>query len=205
MKTIFVHGSGQRSNSWDKVLSEIEYKNECLTPDLRDILKGKSVTYKNLYGAFKSYCDQFEEKINIVGLSLGGILALEYTLENPEKVQKLMLVATPHKVPKLAFTIQNIVLRFLPSSLFEDMAFNKKDTLALGKSMKDLNFTNRVSELKNETCVVCGQKDKTNLKSAYYLKEHIKNAKLIIVEGAGHVLNEEVPEKLAGVINGFFE
>lgn len=83
------------------------------------------------------------------------------------------------------------------------MAFNKKDTLALGKSMKDLNFTNRVSELKNETCVVCGQKDKTNLKSAYYLKEHIKSAKLIIVEGAGHVLNEEVPEKVAGVINGF--
>lgn len=116
-----------------------------------------------------------------------------------------MLIATPHKVPKLAFTIQNIVLRFLPSSLFKDMAFNKKDTLALGKSMKDLDFTNRVSKLKNETCVVCGQKDKTNLKSAYYLKEHIKNAKLIIVEGAGHVLNEEVPEKLAGVINGFFE
>ena len=53
MKTIFVHGSGQRANSWDKVLSEIEYKNECLTPDLRDILKGKSATYKNLYGAFK--------------------------------------------------------------------------------------------------------------------------------------------------------
>lgn len=132
-------------------------------------------------------------------------MALEYTLENPEKVQKLMLVATPHKVPKLAFTIQNIVLRFLPSSLFEDMAFNKKDTLALGKSMRDLNFTNRVSKLKNETCIVCGQKDKTNLKSAYYFKEHIKNAKLIIIEGAGHVLNEEVPEKVAGVINGFFE
>lgn len=205
MKTIFVHGSGQRSNSWDKVLSEIEYKNECLTPDLRDILKGKPATYKNLYGAFKSYCDQFEEKINIVGLSLGGILALEYVMENPERVQKLMLIATPHKVPKLVFTIQNIVLRFLPSSLFKDMAFNKEDTLALGKSMKDLNFTNRVSKLKNETCVVCGQKDKTNLKSAYYLKEHIKSAKLIIVEGAGHVLNEEVPEKLAGVINGFFE
>ena len=53
--------------------------------------------------------------------------------------------------------------------------------------------------------VVCGQKDKTNLKSAYYFKEHIKSAKLIIVEGAGHVLNEEVPERLAGVINGFFE
>lgn len=33
MKTIFVHGSGQRANSWDKVLSEIEYKNECLIPD----------------------------------------------------------------------------------------------------------------------------------------------------------------------------
>lgn len=44
-----------------------------------------------------------------------------------------------------------------------------------------------------------------HLKSAYYLKEHIKNAKLIIVEGAGHVLNEEVPEKVAGIIESFVD
>ena len=94
MKTIFIHGSGQRANSWDKVLSEIEYKDECLTPDLRDILKGKPATYKNLYGAFKSDCDQFEEKINIVGLSLGGIWALEY-----RKVKSLIFMTHFIAVP----------------------------------------------------------------------------------------------------------
>ena len=48
MKTIFVHGSGQRANSWDKVLSEIEYKNECLTPDLQKFQIGFPVDFPRL-------------------------------------------------------------------------------------------------------------------------------------------------------------
>lgn len=43
-------------------------------------------------------------------------------------------------MPKVMFGIQNIIFRFLPKSVFETMAFDKKDTFALGSSMKNLGF-----------------------------------------------------------------
>ena len=38
------------------------------------------------------------------------------------------------------------------------------------------------------TLIVCGEKDSANIKSAYYLSENIKNAKLKIIENTGHVV-----------------
>ena len=61
----------------------------------------------------------------------GGILALDYALDHPENVKTLVLIGTPHKVPKFAFALQNVVFRFLPKSTFASMAFDKRDTFAL--------------------------------------------------------------------------
>jgi glycyl-tRNA synthetase alpha subunit len=36
--------------------------------------------------------------------------------------------------------------KFLPQSIFDNMAFNKKDTFILGKSMKKLDFSNKVQK-----------------------------------------------------------
>ena len=35
------------------------------------------------------------EKINLVGLSLGGILTIDYVEEFPEKVNSIILIGTP--------------------------------------------------------------------------------------------------------------
>ena len=54
------------------------------------------------------------EKIDLCGLSLGGILALNYAIDYPNKVEKLVLIGTPYRVPKVMFSIQNIIFKFLP-------------------------------------------------------------------------------------------
>ena len=95
--------------------------------------------------------------------------------------------------------------KFLPQSIFDNMAFNKKDTFILGKSMKKLDFSNKVQEIKCPTLIVCGEKDSANIKSAYYLSENIKNAKLKIIENTGHVVNEEKPQILAKVLEKFYK
>ena len=74
-------------------------------------------------------------QIHLCGLSLGGILALNFALDFPQKVKTLVLIGTPYKVPKAAFGFQNVIFRFLPNSVFETMAFDKKDTFALGNTM----------------------------------------------------------------------
>ena len=42
------------------------------------------------------------------------------------------------------------------------------------------------------------------LKSAYYLSQNIKNAKLEIIENTGHVVNEENPKALAKILNEYY-
>lgn len=95
--------------------------------------------------------------------------------------------------------------KFLPQSIFDNMAFNKKDTFILGKSMKKLDFSNKVQKIKCPTLIVCGEKDSANIKSAYYLSENIKNAKLKIIENTGHVVNEEKPQILAKVLEQLYK
>ena len=204
MKKILVHGSGHKATSWKKTIEYMKDNKDILCPNLSSILNGKDASYTNLYSAFTEYCNEINGKINLCGLSLGGILALNYALDFPEKVQSLILIGTPYKVPKIMFSIRNIIFRFLPKSIFENMAFGKKDTFILGKSMKKLNFSNEVKNIKWPTLIICGEKDSANIKSAYYLSENIKDAKLEIIENTGHIVNEEKPEMLAKMLEAYY-
>ena len=154
MKKIFIHGSGHKATSWNKTIENIKNNNDVLCPELSSILNGKEATYNNLYSSFVKYCNNIDGKIDLCGLSLGGILALNYALDFPNKLNSLILIGTPHKVPKFMFSIQNVIFKFLPKSLFETMAFNKRDTFILGNSMKKIDFSNRVSKIKCSTLII---------------------------------------------------
>ena len=206
MKKILIHGSGHKGTSWNETIKFMQDNKDILCPDLSSILNGKEeASYTNLYSSFVEYCNKIDGQIDLCGLSLGGILALNYAIDYPNKVEKLVLIGTPHKVPKVMFSIQNIIFKFLPKSLFETMAFNKKDTFVLGKTMKNLDFSNTVQNIKCPTLVICGEKDNANIKSAYYLSENIKNAKLEIMKNTGHIINEENPEELAKLLTEFWK
>lgn len=204
MKSIFIHGSGHKSTSWNETISYMENKKDILCPSLSSILNGKEASYHNLYSLFTEYCNNNDGQINLCGISLGGILALNYTLDFPDKVKSLVLIGTPHKIPKVMFSIQNIVFRFLPKSMFENMAFNKKNTFILGNSMKELDFSKSINKIKCPTLVICGKKDSANIKSAYYLSENIQNAELKMIENTGHIVNEESPKILAKILNEYY-
>ena len=202
---ILIHGSGHKAASWDKVISYMNNDKDILCPNLSTILNGKEASYDNLYSSFVEYCNKIDGKIDLCGLSLGGILALNYAIDYPNKIDKLILIGTPHKVPKVMFSIQNVIFKFLPKKLFETMAFNKKDTFILGNTMKKLDFSNRVQNVKCPTLVICGEKDSANIRSADYLAENIENAKLEIMKNTGHIVNEESPKELAETLTEFWK
>lgn len=129
---------------------------------------------------------------------------MDYALEYPESVKTLALIGTPHKVPKAAFVLQNIVFRLLPQSAFAGMAFDKQNTFALGSTMKNLDFSSRIGKIQCPVLILCGEKDKANLKSARFLAKHIPEAELQIIQGTGHVANEENPRILAERLNTFY-
>ena len=201
---IFVHGSGHKAASWEKTISYITDSEGIVCPNLSSILEGKEASYENLYSSFVKYCSEMDGQIHLCGLSLGGILALNFALDFPQKVKTLVLIGTPYKVPKAAFGFQNVIFRFLPKSVFETMAFDKKDTFALGNTMKNLDFSDKVKNVKCPTLILCGEKDRANLKSAVYLSQNIRNAELKIIENTGHVVNEENPKALADILTEYY-
>lgn len=201
---ILVHGSGHKATSWNTTISYMANSQNIVCPNLSSILKGKEASYENLYSSFAKYCNDIDGQIHLCGLSLGGILALNFALDFPQKVKTLVLIGTPYKVPKIAFSFQNMIFRFLPKSIFETMAFDKKNTFALGNTMKNLDFSDRVKSIKCPTLILCGKKDDANIKSAHYLAEHIKSAELKIIEDTGHVVNEENPKILANILTEYY-
>lgn len=204
MVKILIHGSGQKATSWTKTVSYMKNNDDILCPELSLLLNGKEASYANLYSSFIEYCGKIDGPVHVCGISLGGILALNYALDFPEKAKTLILIGTPHKVPKAAFAFQNMIFRFLPESVFENMAFNKKDTFILGNSMKNLDFSGKVQNIKCPALIICGKKDNANMKSACFLEQNMKNAELKIIENAGHVVNEESPEALAKILDDYY-
>lgn len=201
MKTILIHGSGQKAASWTQTVSYMKNNDDILCPELSSLLNGKEASYENLYSSFTEYCSKIDGQIHLCGISLGGILALNYALDFPDKVKTLVLIGTPHKIPKIMFAVQNVIFKFLPSSFFEKTAFDKKDTFALGNSMKNLDFTGKVQSIKCPTMIICGKKDSANIKSAYYFSQNINNTKLEIIGDTGHIVNEESPKTLAKILD----
>ncbi len=204
MKKILIHGSGHKAASWKKTVSHMGNDGDILCPELSAILNEKEASYENLYASFIEYCGSIDGQIHVCGLSLGGILALNYAIDYPEKLKSLVLIGTPHKVPKAAFAFQNVIFRFLPKAMFESMAFDKKGTFALGNTMKNLDFSDRVQKISCPTLILCGEKDSANRKSAEYLAQQIEGARLKILENTGHVVNEENPKALAEILTEFY-
>src|SRR5699024_3763443 len=180
MINILVHGLGQDEKSWNEVKNQLNNNGiNVETPNLFSIVKNYQVNYENIYRTFADYCNKFKEKINLVGLSLGGILAIDYVAEFPEKVNSIILIGTPYEIPKTIFTIQNIIYKFMPKRIFEKIGCPKKDMIRLLKSMSKLSIPNKATNIKCNTLIICGEKEKDNInmKSAIQLNKVIKNRK----------------------------
>ena len=204
MRYLFIHGLGQNPSSWDKTISFMPDSIHAQCPDLAALLDGKEATYANLYSAFSGLCEEISEPLNLCGLSLGGVLALNYAIDYPGKVRSLTLIATPYKMPKTLFKIQNIIFRLMPKSTFHKMGFQKKDFIQLANSMVNLDFSERIKDILCAVLVICADKDYINKKPAKDLSGKILGAKFALIEDAGHEVNVDNPQKLAAELEMFF-
>lgn len=83
MKNLLIHGLGQDKNAWNIVKNELNMKGiSSSAPDLFAIAKGKELDYNTVYQAFSRLCDSHQDRLNLCGLSLGGLLALNYAIEH---------------------------------------------------------------------------------------------------------------------------
>ena len=206
MKNILIHGLGQNAQNWNQI-SEYLNKNAItpLCPDLLSLLQNNEKDFTALYHSFCTYCLNQNEKLNLCGLSLGGVLSLEFVKQYPEKVNSLILIGTPYKIPKALFKLQGIIFHLMPKSVFYEMGCDKKSFISLVNSMGALKIHEGLDKITCDTLVLCGIKDKGNKKGAIALNEHIKNSRLEFIEKASHEVNIENLDKLAEIILAFWK
>lgn len=195
MTPIFLHGLGQRADSWERVRAC--WGKDAACPDLYSLFEQREVSYRSLYRGLERYCEEKEPPLVFCGLSLGAVLALQYALDHPRQVGGLALIAPQYRMPKALLSLQNLLFRLMPDGAFQETGLTKKNMIRLTGSMKEIDLSPRLGNLRCPVLILCGEKDKANRQAARSLAAALPGASLREIAGAGHEVNRDAPEELA--------
>ena len=201
MKMLFLHGLGQTSASWNETISSLPKTFTAYSPNVLDWVKYEPTTYENFFRGLERYLSSFSQPVSLCGLSLGAVLALNYAIRHPKKVQSLVLIAPQYKMPKTLLKIQNGLFQLMPKQAFKDLT--KSQMIALTSSMIPLNFEAQLNEISCPVLIVYGQKDRANQNAAKRLAGLLSKAQIQEIANAGHEINVTHPKELATLLVNF--
>lgn len=201
MKIVFLHGLGQRAAGWDQVASQFP-NTDC--PELFEIA-GEKLNYSAILSSLEERYEHEKEPLCLCGLSLGGMLALDYALRHGDRVAAMVLLGARDRTPRLLMDIQDLLFRCMPDKAFASTGMKKEQVRDLTRSMKNLDFTDRLSTIHCPVTVACGAKDYPNLAAARRLAKYLPNARLYVVPHAGHELNTDAPDTVVQVVRESFD
>lgn len=163
------------------------------------------------------------EKTSIVGCSLGGWIALDFAIHEPQMTEKLVLIATAGITPLKAKTIFLIML----SSLLGRQGFNMINRLVYGDidiDPKALKFASLVKDhfiprndilkifddkelerIESPTLFIGGENDcfYDSQATANRINEIIRNSSNIVLAGTGHILTGQTEFVNNFLTNGY--
>ena len=203
MKTVFLHGLGQDAQVWEPVLACLP-EVDAVCPSLYMLPEG-SYTWENLRRSVTEMLNGFPGPLQLCGLSLGAVLALEYAAAYPDRVSALILSAPQTDPPAWLMKVQGILFRCMPEKTFDSIGLSKGDCIRLMTSMTALELTDKLPGISCPTLVLCGERDRANRKAAETVAGQIPDALLRIVPGAGHEMNRQIPERLAAEMKPYIE
>jgi pimeloyl-ACP methyl ester carboxylesterase len=145
---LLVHGMGS-SLVWDYIIELLSKKARIIAIDLPGF--GKSDKPKNNYtidfylNILEKFINEIKlEKVNLAGLSFGGLLCAEFTVRHPESVDKLLLFASAG-LKSVAGYIKNPIIYPLFRLLFKTLLLNRRFLMKFQKvSYYDKNKVDRL-------------------------------------------------------------
>ena len=164
------------------------------------------------------------------GHSLGGAIAIALAAQRPDAVKGLVLLASCAKLPRVDGPGERL-LGYLPGPLRKLVFFSMAKKILFGpgapagavslgmqelracrsetilddvQAAKTMDLSEQAARLDVPTLVLCGSKDRlTPPALAERLSELIPESRLEIIEGAGHMVLLEVPERVNHEILSF--
>lgn len=147
------------------------------------------------------------EKVNIIGWSDGGNIALILAMEHPEQVKNLAIMGT------VIYNDKSSVIAGTNKILREQLADMEKK----GVSNDDMNYRlkmlllnepnihpDSLEKIEASTLVMAGEHDIVTEQHTELIAENIPKAKLKIFPNAGHEAPEEIPEIFNKTVSEFF-
>ncbi|MGN7985775.1 alpha/beta fold hydrolase [Pedobacter sp. 22226] len=210
---ILLHGNNLSMVSFSNQLEVLSKKYMVIGLDSRG--QGKStpnnekLTYEVMAEDVNTLLDKLNlKKVNVLGWSDGGNIALILALHHPDKVKKMAIMGTvlyndeTSVVPGINLQLRKEVKEM------EDKGIPKSD---MNYRLKILLLTephvnpDSLKNIKAKVLVMAGQHDIITEKHTKLIAQKIPNSKLIIFKGADHEAPSKIPEIFNRTIMNFFE
>jgi 3-oxoadipate enol-lactonase len=234
-KMVLIHGLYVNSDSWKFQLDEFEKDFHILRFDLRGhgrtTKPKKSFKIRNYVDDMKKLLDNlgWTEELYIVGHSLGGMIALVYSLEKPSQVRKLVVADSFCFVAQEAVeevlgringnTIENYAIIISQRGLIpydEEVAqfvakivtdhMTKQDCLTATEASAGFNICEDIKNLQPPTLLIVGEKDITTpVWASKMLDEWIPNSELFVIPDAGHLTILDHPREFNNLVLDFWK
>ena len=143
-----------------------------------------------------------QQPIILVGASMGGAAAIDFTLTYPDAVERLVL-----RNPKIRQSISRAAYFDKSFASLDAQACAalhlkcpnwNKSLIAFTKSGGYGAFTSRISQIQQPTLIIWGKQDKIlGTKDAVKFERAIPHSKLVWIDRCGHVPHLEQPEATA--------
>lgn len=205
---VFVHGSGLETDSWHFQVDHFSGRYKCITYDVRG--HGQTEVLEEDY-AMKAYAEDLCQLLNhlgvqrvyLAGFSLGGYIALSYTLRYPERVEALILTGT-----NCGITLEKVNRK---SEVLASRMMSTKGKAAADKYRKFLevnaarpDLTGRLSEIEKPVLIIVGERD---VAAPRYISEQmhsrIAGSQLVVLPNCNHVCIEEQPDTYNSIVDEF--
>jgi pimeloyl-ACP methyl ester carboxylesterase len=215
---VFVHGAGGCAWDWQNQRRGLDRGVNTICLDL----PGHGRTSGDGCASIAEYSHWLLRFINrlelthviIAGHSMGGAVVLTAASNNPDEVKGLVLVGSGARLRVSGEILQGVetdfevtaarLLRWCygPSAseklikwgLEQLLQENPEVVLQDFRACNDFNLMDQMGRIKQPSLVICGSKDiMTPPKYSHYLAEHLQQATLRIIEGAGHMVMVENP------------
>jgi pimeloyl-ACP methyl ester carboxylesterase len=224
----FIHGAGGSARTW---YFQEEYFKDLLDVVLVD-LPGHGDSPGEGYATIEGYRDFVVQGVRtrgpapvvLVGHSMGGAIAMSIALAHPEMVKALVLIGTGARLKVLPEILDGIIEdKEGTSRMILDIAFSETVSPVLKEIAYQEYLKNRaevvfkdftacdhfdvlesLGRITAPTLILCGSRDRlTPVKYSKFLKERIPQARLHLVEGAGHMVMLENPGETNAIIESF--
>ncbi|GAA6525347.1 alpha/beta hydrolase [Intrasporangium sp. DVR] len=205
---VLLHGLGQSPIVWQDLVSALGAGRPMHAPWMVG-LRPKDPIGFDLAAAAAGLAEELElqgiQRADVLGVSVGGSVAMHLAVERPDLVGRLVLAGPIVRPSAGALRMQKLALRLMPESKLLDMGVSRPRMLAVFDALRGFDGLDSIGRIAAPTLVVVGARDRVGIVAARQVVRAVAGARLETVEGGSSLLNADRPRELAELTRAFLD